>query len=126
MFKVNIAVERAAADTVMSGMQREELAALFTAHCERQLKIDRLVGLANGAATRWLQPLDKLLRRRFGGEGAALGAALCAGSGEVTSAEHGYAADTLGDHHCRSVRRASGLVQTPQGPIFQPQLTGDN
>jgi len=54
-------------------------------------------GLANGAYGQWVQTLEPILLRLFGPRGANLLAALCAGSGAVTSAEQGYAVSELAE-----------------------------
>ena len=55
------------------------------------------VGLANSASGPWLEVLEPLLVRRFGERGRTLTAALCAGSGGVTSAQQGYRVAALAE-----------------------------
>jgi pyruvate,water dikinase len=131
VFESYIADERKRADAPVDGLRRAEIAGLFAAYYAQQLRIDQLVGLANGAANKWLPALEKLLQRRFGAEGSPLCAALCAGSGTVTSAEHGYAANVLAeaarsDADARSwllaEPRSSDWRQLPEQSPFRGQL----
>ncbi len=82
--------------------------------------------LANAAAAAWQPPLLGLLSWRMPSRAQALTAALMAGSGEVTSAEHGYRLfDLVHAARCDPAAHAY-LHQTPLDPHGWRQLAEDS
>jgi pyruvate,water dikinase len=57
---------------------------------DRSLPVGHLAQLINASAGGWYTALQTILRWQMGDRGPALAAALMAGSGQVTSAAHGY------------------------------------
>jgi rifampicin phosphotransferase len=90
-----------------------------------------MAGLANAAYGPWQQTLEPLLLRLFGERGPSLLAALCAGSGLVTSAEQGYAVSRLAetarsDPHARqwlsAARPSTTWTELPLDSPFRQAL----
>jgi phosphoenolpyruvate synthase/pyruvate phosphate dikinase len=84
-----------------------------------------LVGLANSAAGPWLQTLAPLLQRLFPSRGAALLTTLCAGSGDVASAEQGYRISELADA-ARSDLEALAWLQSGRPATSWMELPADS
>jgi pyruvate,water dikinase len=111
--------------------ERQELCARL----EQLMAIQRpnfaRVGLVNSASGPWMRSLAPLLERLFGSRGPALLTALCAGSGDVASAEHGYRISELAEaargdtpalEWLRSGRPATAWTELPEGSRFRGEL----
>ncbi len=75
---------------------------------QQQVAFGPLFQMGNFEAGTWLTPLEQLLDRSRPGDGSQLAAALMAGSGQVTSAEHGY--------------RLVQLARTTDDAVFKREL----
>jgi pyruvate,water dikinase len=83
---------------------------------DRSMPVGQLAQLINASAGGWYTVLQAILRWRMGERGAALAAALMAGSGQVTSATHGYRLFDLAEV-ARSDRAAREYLEgTPLDP----------
>ena len=106
-----------------------------TAREELQRRVKRLsggqnalhirFGLASTVSELWEQALAPLLSKLFGSRGPILTAALCAGSGNVTSAEHGYRVGELAEVAHRD-REASRGLQSAEPSTAWRQLPSES
>jgi pyruvate,water dikinase len=80
----------------------------------------------NAAAGAWLDTLGRVLGRAAPGRGPALAGALMAGSGQVTSAQHGYRLYDLADAARRDPTAQAYLAQTPLDPQGWRRLPEDS
>ncbi|MFN7934106.1 MAG: PEP/pyruvate-binding domain-containing protein [Bryobacteraceae bacterium] len=77
--------------TDLSSLSKQELRELFAAIQLDTDSMDIAVGLANSASSPWEMALEAALKPVFGDKARAMLTRLLAGTGAVTSAEHGYA-----------------------------------
>jgi pyruvate,water dikinase len=80
----------------------------------------------NGATGAWLDRLAAVLERAAPGRGPALAAALMAGTGQVTSAVHGYRLYDLADVARRDPAARAYLARTPLDPQGWRRLPPDS
>lgn len=104
---------------------REELGRLMDDVSRAHARLDETVGLANSAEGPWEQALMTMLRPLFGAETRTMLGRLLAGTGAVTSAEHGYAIFQLADA-ARTDPAALAWLDAPHGarPVVAAARTG--
>jgi rifampicin phosphotransferase len=110
---------------------REELQGRVRRLSDGQNALHIRFGLASTAPELWEQALTPLLIKLFGSRGPILTAALCAGSGNVTSAEHGYRVGELAEvarrdreasHWLQSAEPSTAWRQLPSGSPFRQSI----
>jgi pyruvate,water dikinase len=84
---------------------------------DRSLPVGLLAQLINASAGGWHTVLQTVLGWRIGERGPALTAALMAGSGQVTSAAHGYRLLDLADAARRDAAARDYLDRVPLDPL---------
>ena len=124
-FRQTIAAMVDQARRAQGSATKEELQALMRQLCERQNALHIRVGLANSAHGPWTQVLRPLMIKLFGSRGPVLMAALCAGSGNVTSAEQGYRVGELAEM-ARRDREAAAWLQSAAPSTEWRQLPSDS
>jgi phosphohistidine swiveling domain-containing protein len=132
IFERHIALMRKLADEPLESKTTAELKAILEVVLASQLRIAPMAGIANSANGRWLTPLEELLKRAMGARGTALLAGLSAGSGQISSAEHGYRVTGLAlaaqtDREAREWLQSSGdprsWMKLAAGSPFRQALT---
>ncbi len=82
---------RRVGETDLTRLSKEHLKALWEGMALDNDSMDLAVGVANAAEGPWEMALEALLKPKFGEQSRPFMGKLLAGTGSVTSAEHGYA-----------------------------------
>ena len=116
----------------LAALSPAQLMAWFNKLAPSSDAMDLTVGLSNSAHGPWEASLEALLRPEFGSRARSLIGKLLAGTGAVTSAEHGYAifdlaaaarADAEALRWLDSRQPATDWVNLPPGSTFRARLS---
>jgi pyruvate,water dikinase len=108
-----------------------ELMAMYEKLEARMDAMDMTIGVANSAEGPWEMALESILKPLFGDQARPMMGKLLAGTGSVTSAEHGYAIfrlaaaarhDDVARRWLESAAPGTGWVSLPQGSAFRAAL----